>query len=183
MYGLVNQAMEDMIRQEWGQSAWDSIKQSAGVEEGRFVSMRAYPDHITYDLVQAASQHSQESLPSLLEAFGKHWIAYTMKNGYGDMMDMWGSDLTTLLQNLDQMHARIGSSHSDFQPPSFVCHVQEDGSLLLEYHSQRPSLSHFVMGLILGLGEKFGTPVTVAQEQDKASGAPHDLFSITFNKA
>jgi len=44
MYGLVNQAVEALIRARFGDERWDAIKSRAKVGEPAFVSMRAYPD-------------------------------------------------------------------------------------------------------------------------------------------
>jgi hypothetical protein len=39
-------------------------------------------------------------------------------------------------------------------------------------------LTPFVEGLLDGLGSRFGTKLTVTQEQSRESGADHDVFLL-----
>jgi hypothetical protein len=45
----------------------------------------------------------------------------TDQEGYGDLMDMSGETLPEFLQNLDELHARVGVIFPKLQPPSFDC--------------------------------------------------------------
>ena len=48
MYGLVNQALEDFVKKGFGNTAWNRIREGAGIRQDMFVSMDGYPDDITY---------------------------------------------------------------------------------------------------------------------------------------
>jgi hypothetical protein len=54
MYGLVNQAIEDLVRSNHGDAVWTSVRERAGLDNGSFLSMSEYPDATTYSLVRAA---------------------------------------------------------------------------------------------------------------------------------
>ena len=56
MYGLVNKAIEGLVRQQFGDDAWARIKERAGWTGAQFVSMDTYDDELTYKLVGAASE-------------------------------------------------------------------------------------------------------------------------------
>lgn len=56
MYGLVNQAIEDLVRSNHDDATWEVIKQRAEVQTEAFLSMEEYPDDVTYRLVQAAAE-------------------------------------------------------------------------------------------------------------------------------
>ena len=56
MYGLVNQALEDFVKQGFGDAAWKQIRDNAGVSHEMFVSMDSYPDEVTFKLVMAATE-------------------------------------------------------------------------------------------------------------------------------
>ena len=55
MYGLINKAVEGLVRSRFGDAAWDRIRARAGLPDEPFVGMEQYPDKTTYDLVGAAS--------------------------------------------------------------------------------------------------------------------------------
>jgi Haem-NO-binding len=180
MYGLVNKAVEQMAVEGYGRGTWDEIRRRAGVDVDVFVNMRQYDDDLTYRLVGAASEVLGISPDEVLEAFGRYWILYSAKEGYGAMLDMGGSNLREFLLNLDMLHARVHMSFRELRPPSFVCTEEDETGLTLHYHSHRAGLTSFVVGLLRGLGERFSTPLELEILERKGQGADHDVFRITF---
>ena len=96
------------------------------------------------------------------------------------MLAMSGDNLCEFLQNLDNLHARVGVIFPQLQPPSFDCTDVESESLHLHYHSCREGLSPMVVGLIKGLGTRFNTEVEVSQTQSRAEGGDRDRFLIKY---
>lgn len=161
MYGLVNKAAKDFVISNHGEETWNIIKSKAGIEEEAFISMQPYPDSITYGIVMAASEHFNANPNDILEGFGKYWIKFTMVEGYGSLLDLAGKSFPEFLKNLNNMHAHIAQSYTELKPPSFLCEEIDDSTLKLEYHSNRPGLAQFVIGLLLGLGERFEINIEV----------------------
>lgn len=93
MYGLVNKAIEEMAIKVGGEDVWKAIKLKAGVEHPAFISMKVYPDEMTYKLVNSASEIFEIPADDLLREFGKHWILFTAKEGYGDLLKVSGGNL------------------------------------------------------------------------------------------
>jgi Haem-NO-binding len=180
MYGLVNKAIADMVLTRFGKETWENIRQKAHVESETFLSMEGYPDDVTHRLVKAASVVLNLSSAQIMEAFGEFWVEYTAQEGYGEMLDMSGDDLPEFLQNLDNMHARIGVSFPNLKPPSFECNETDETSLSLEYRSEREGLAPMVVGLVKGLGSRFDTEVDVTQVKSREDGAEHDEFLIKY---
>lgn len=178
MYGLVNQAIEDMAVQLGGAELWRTIRERAQVDVETFVSMDTYPDDLTHRLVAAASDVLDLTPAEVLEAFGKHWLLYTGRKGYGALLEMMGRNIPEFLGNLDAMHARISLSMPELRPPSFVCRRTDDTTLILEYWSERDGLAPMVTGLLKGLGELFEADITVTPTLSKTSGADHDEFVV-----
>src|SRR4051812_1610755 len=110
MYGLVNQGVQDLVVQLGGEALWARVKQEAGVEFEAFVGMDVYPDDITERLVVAASSTLGLTPAEVLSAFGRHWILYTGRKGYGAVFETMGRTLPEFLGNLDAMHARLSLS-------------------------------------------------------------------------
>jgi hypothetical protein len=181
VYGLVNQAVEDLIRSNHGDAVWATIRDRAGVRSESFLSMSEYPDSVTYDLVRAASEVLALPPEAILEAFGEYWVLYTSKKGYGEMLEMAGSTLPEFLMNLDQLHTRLGVVMPQLQPPSFVCSDVTDHALTLSYHSKREGLAPMVVGLLRGLGKRFETVVTIERLGGKADGLDHERFRVSWS--
>ncbi|MBW4688660.1 MAG: heme NO-binding domain-containing protein [Komarekiella atlantica HA4396-MV6] len=180
MYGLVNKAIQDMVCSRFGEEIWKEIKQKAEVNVDVFLSMEGYPDNITHRLVKAASVVLGLSSTEIMQAFGEFWVQYTAQEGYGEMMDMSGDTLPEFLENLDNLHARVGVSFPKLKPPSFECTDMEDDSLNLHYRSSREGLTPMILGLVKGLGTRFDTEVHVTQTQSRDEGAEHDEFLVLY---
>lgn len=180
MYGLVNRAIESLIRDRFGRTRWDAIKARAHIDLPSFVGMEAYPDSVTYGLVAAASQELQIPAGALLEAFGEYWTLYTAQEGYGDLLAIGGRTFIEFIQNLDRLHAHVGLSFPDLHPPSFWCTDLTPHSLTFHYRSEREGLAPMVIGLVRGLGRRFGTEVTIVHTARRGDGVDHDVFNITY---
>ncbi len=180
MYGLVNKAIQDMVCSRFGKEIWQEIKQKAEVDVAVFISMEGYPDDLTHRLVKAASAVLGLSPSEIMQAFGEFWVQYTSEEGYGEMMDMSGDTLPEFLENLDNLHARVGVSFPKLQPPSFECSDMEEDSLSLHYRSSREGLTPMIIGLVKGLGTRFDTEVDITQTQSRDDGAEHDEFLVKY---
>ncbi|QLE57399.1 heme NO-binding domain-containing protein [Nostoc sp. TCL26-01] len=180
MYGLVNKAIQDMVCSRFGEDIWREIKQKAEVDVDVFISMEGYPDDLTHKLVKAASVVLGLSPTEVMQAFGEFWVQYTSEEGYGEMMDMSGDTLPEFLENLDNLHARVGISFPKLEPPSFECSDIEENHLNLHYRSSREGLSPMIVGLVKGLGTKFDTEVDITQTQYRDDGAEHDEFLVKY---
>lgn len=160
MYGLVNRAVEGLLRREHGDAVWETVRRRAGVSDAGFQRMKTYDDAVTVSLVAAASEELDISAADLLRAFGQYWVTYVADEGYGPMLTMAGSTLEEFLDQLDAMHARVGLTYRELRPPSFKIERQ-DGRLLVHYHSNREGLGPMVVGLLEGLIARFGEAAEV----------------------
>ncbi|HOW61265.1 MAG TPA: heme NO-binding domain-containing protein [Candidatus Contendobacter sp.] len=183
MYGMVNKALEGMVVDQFGEEAWERIKAEAGADIDVFISNQGYPDAITYNLVAAASTVLNRPATELLEAFGVHWVVKTAREGYGELMEANGRTLREFLLNLPNFHARVSLIFPHLQPPRFVCTDVTDQSLRLHYYSHRAGLTPLVQGLLRGLGQMFSTPIHIEQEAERAAGAEHDIFRVSWERA
>lgn len=181
MYGLVNKAIEQLVVNRFGMSTWSEIANKAGIKQP-FISMDAYPDHVTFDLVAAASEILDMPAATILEAFGEHWIQYTVDEGYGNIMSLYGDSVHEFLQNMNNLHAQIRLSFPDLKPPIISCEEQENGQLLVLYKSERTGLAPMLVGLVKGLGKRFSTPVTVEYVDSKVDEQGTELFLISYEQ-
>ena len=177
VYGLVNKGIKDLIEQRHGTDMWQRVAGAAGCEDITFLSMEVYDDALTGRLVAAASEELGVAPTDLLEVFGEYWIKYTAAEGYGELMDLFGKSLREFLDNLDNMHARLGLSMQELLPPRFSFDELEEGKYLLHYESSRSGLAPMVVGLLRGLAQRFDTDVEVTHQRP-GEQVDHDVFVI-----
>lgn len=183
MYGLVNKAVQDLIVTQFGDDKWEEIKKKADIGVESFISMNPYPDEVTYNLIRAASEVLGLPPDEILEAFGEYWTVYTAREGYGEMLKLAGGSFVEFLQNLDNLHARVGLIFPKLKPPKFHCTDVTEESLRLHYRSERAGLAPMIIGLVKGLGKLFDTEVNVSLDKGRTNGHDHDEFLIQFKKA
>ena len=172
MYGLVNKAIKDLITEKFGIEKWQEICQMSNFPDEDFIGLKSYPDKLTYDLVMNGSRVLGADASVLLEAFGEYWILYTAEEGYGNMLQLAGNTLPEFLANLDMLHLRVSNIMPHLVAPQFSVRNEKENSVELEYRSSREGLLPMVIGLLRGLGKRFGKEVQskVIEEKNEQNG-------------
>jgi len=182
VYGLINEAMRRHVVENAGPAAWSAI--AARAETGQtFAALHYYDDSITYALVGAASEVLDAPADELLRGFGHFWSTRVGPESYSDILGATGTDVVGVLRNLDEMHARLQSLYPDLRPPSFDVVEAEPHRLEVHYRSEREGLVPFVVGLLEGLGDLYGTPATVTHDPVASGGVLHEVFHVVLAEA
>lgn len=175
MYGLINEAIAELVTLQFGEGVWREIQESAGIEATAFTRLNVYPDESTYRLVEAISAHSGLTAEQVLELFGRYWIQYSAKGQFQSYFRFYAtgeSAFSSLLLNLAKLHAALQETLPQARMPQFECDQVGEGHLRLSYRSCRRGLAPMVTGLILGLSDHFETPCEVTcQEPGDWEGA------------
>jgi hypothetical protein len=178
VYGLINEAMRRLVSESSGADAWSAIADRADAPE-TFAAMSYYDDDVTYALVAAASEVLGTPASALLRDFGHYWTTRVGPESYSDILGATGTDVVSVLDNLDLMHARLQSLYPELRPPSFSVSGEGEDSFEVRYRSERDGLEPFVVGLLEGLGDLYGTPATVAHVSAPAAEQPYHVFRMT----
>jgi hypothetical protein len=178
MYGLVNQAMKDLVLSRFGPDTWSAITDRAGVAIDPFLTMRPYPDEATYKLVEATSEQVGMPAEDLLGVFGEFWVDHSAEHGYGDLLALMGDDLPSFLHAVDGMHDRLRLSFPDLSPPSIWCTDITSTSLTVHYASDRPGLDPFLVGLLRAVARRFGETAQVRLLRGRQNGHDHEEFEV-----
>jgi len=187
MYGMINRGLQEMVLAHHGEAVWQAICKKAGAEDTIFVRMDTYPDSLTYNMVGAASEVLGAPADELMRGFGEFWIQYASKEGYGPLLDEAGDSLFEMLENLDDLHFRLGhvfplygtqKGFDKMMPPQFTVTDKTDTKVLVHYRSKRDGLGPMVVGLIEGRAKRCGNRVRVMQVAAKSAGADHDSFEV-----
>lgn len=180
MYGIVNKAIEELVKENFGEEKWERIKVRSGVDVEFFISNEPYDDAITYQLASAVAEETELSLREVLMAFGEYWVLKTGKEKYGGLMEAGGHNLKEFLVNLPVFHNRVMLIYPKLTPPEFKLSHIEESSIHVHYFSKRLGLQDFVMGLLHGLGKMYQTAVTVKLISSRDQGADHETFKVSW---
>ncbi|NNC95624.1 MAG: heme NO-binding domain-containing protein [Chitinophagales bacterium] len=178
MYGIVNQAIQGLVTEQFGEDTWMEVKKRSNIDFNTFLSNESYDDSVTYQLAGATSEVLGISVDQVLEAFGEYWVLKTGQENYGSLLKAGGRSLKEFLVNLPNFHSRVMLMYPNLTPPEFrISHI-EDRSLQLHYYSEREGLVGFVRGLIQGLGKMFDTTVETKLLQSRDDGSDHEVFYV-----
>lgn len=178
MYGIVNQAIQGLVIENFGKQKWELIKQRSGVDYDYFVGNESYEDDITYELVASASEILEISPQEVLRAFGEYWILRTGYERYGDLMKAGGSTFFEFILNLPNFHGRIMLIYPNLNPPEFLAEKISETEIYLHYYSSRSGLTEFVIGLINGIAKMFHEEINVSHVKGDYDNVWHDVFYI-----
>lgn len=183
MYGLINNALKDMIHERFGQDTWDSVLSESGVPDDSFLTMRSYDDSITYALAGAASKVLETPVDDCLEMFGEYWVLETASNSYDMLLKAAGKSMVEFLGNMNALHDRITSTFLNYVPPEFFVEEIQD-RYLIHYVSQREGLTPFVVGILKGLGVRFNTELEfLSQKSIAVDKGEHTVFELKMTPA
>lgn len=180
MYGIVNKAIEDLVKENFGEEKWEAVKLRSGVDVDYFISNEPYDDDLTYKLAGAVSEEMNITVAQVLQAFGEWWILKTGKDKYGGLMAAGGNNLREFLVNLPLFHNRIMLIYPKLTPPEFKVSDLGENSLHIHYFSKREGLQEFVRGLLTGLGKMYNTPAHVELIQSRDDGSNHEIFKVSW---
>lgn len=180
MYGIVNKAIEDLIKENFGEEKWEVIKKRSGVDIDFFLGNEPYDDDITFKLAIAASEETGLSLQNVLIAFGEWWVLRTGKEKYGSLIEAGGASLKEFLENLPAFHSRIMLIYPNLTPPEFRVSDVGDASVHIHYLSKRKGLQEFVRGLLQGIGKLYKVDVAIDLLKSRANGDTHEIFKVSW---
>jgi hypothetical protein len=181
MYGIVNKAIEDLVKANFGEEKWDAVKERSGVDVDYFISNEPYDDDITYKLAGAVAEEMDMTVEKVLEAFGEWWVIKTGQEKYGGLMAAGGHTLREFLVNLPIFHNRVMLIYPKLTPPEFKVSNVEEKSIHVHYFSKRQGLQEFVRGLLSGLGKMYNTPVEIELLQSRNDGSNHEVFKVSWS--
>ena len=168
MYGIVNQAIQDLVVEQHGEATWSRILERAGCPDLALQEMDSYPDALTFELVGAVAAELGLPVPDVLRLFGRTWITYTSDRGFGRIIAGSGDSFGAFLGGLDAMHERVTRTFRAMEPPRMVLRSSDGGRFVLEYHSRREGLEMMVVGLLEGLAERFGLEAEITSAAEEA---------------
>lgn len=181
MYGLVNQALQQMIIEKSNEKTWSKVREKAGVNTDYFISHEGYDDQITYGLATAGAEVLEMPMTDFMMDFGRYWVMKTGKEKYGHLLTAGGSNIKEFLVNLPDFHNRVILLYPNLMPPEFTVSDVGENHLQMHYYSQRQGLHDFVKGLLLGIGDLFHKKISVEMISSRNEGADHEIYNLSWD--
>ncbi|MDP7061894.1 MAG: heme NO-binding domain-containing protein [Planctomycetota bacterium] len=165
MYGLVNHSLcAYLLLQEGGGSVISELSEEHVVPPLGFELYDPYDDEITYKIVGKACEMLKLDAADLLVDFGKYWIHEVGPGEFPELIALAGNDFESFIKSLNLIHDRGHAMFPSYRPPAFRVEgswSEGKGVMDVFYASHREGLEPFVVGLLVGIGERCGEALKV----------------------
>lgn len=169
MKGIILNVVEEAVTAEFGEAAWPSLVDAAGVS-GIYTSLGSYPDEDVLALVAAASEALAISQEEVLHWIGRAAVPLMAKR-YGNFFEGHRNARGFVLSVNDIIHPEVRKLYSGAGCPHFHFSDAADGRLIVGYQSPR-RLCHLAHGFIEGASAHFQEHVSIEHIACMNTGSP-----------
>lgn len=176
MKGLVFTTFYAHCEEQYGADMLDDIIDDANLpNKGAYTSVGTYPFEEIVALVTALVRRTGQSLPVVLEQFGKacfaKWVSYVPAH-------FDNKDLFDILAGVDAFHElEVRKLYPDAELPSFKVESRTDRMLVLQYVSCKP-LADLAAGVIKGAAAHLGEEINVTHRPITNCTGAHVRFEV-----
>ena len=168
MKGVVLNVVQEVVELQFGADVWDDAVERTGVD-GAYTSLGNYPESDLDRLAEELSTAVGVSKAEMYTEIGRHGFRHLAER-HPDLLVLFTS-WRDVVEHLDGIiHVEVRKIYPGVAPPSFVVRTDDDGSLVLTYHSER-RLCCLAEGLLLGLGDWYRSPLVVSHVECHQQGA------------
>ena len=177
MKGVVFNLLEELVRREHGEAAWDGLLDAAGVE-GAYTSLGSYPDAELYRLVGAAARALGRPADEVVRWFGRG--AFPLLVAHAPEVLRGHTSARSFVLTLNSIiHPEVRKLYPGADVPDFEFDTCNPAVLVMTYRSPR-RLCAFAEGLVLGAADRFGETATVTQSACMHRGDPACVLHLAF---
>jgi hypothetical protein len=177
MKGIVFNLVEEIVRQELGEKAWDDLLDAAQLD-GAYTSLGSYPDQQLFQLVGAASKALNKSPDEIIRWVGVKALPMLARK-YPQFFAEHKSTLPFVLTLNYIIHPEVRKIYPGANVPEFDFDTSVPGVLLMGYQSSRKMCS-FAEGLVTGAAAHYGEAVNFTHLKCMKHGDEKCLFQISF---
>jgi len=178
--GVIFNLLEEIIRREHGEAAWDDLLEAAGLD-GAYTSLGSYPDAHLGALVGAASVKLGYPPDEVIRWFGRQALPLLARR-YARFFDGHRSTLPFLLTLNDVIHTEVRKIYPGAEVPVFTFDVSTADRLVMGYRSSR-RLCALAHGFIEAAAAHYGEAVVIEQTECMHRGDDRCVFAITVHKS
>ena len=169
MHGSVLMSLRKHVVEHYGEPVWRSLLEEAGMPGRLFTSLGDYADADVMALVGAASRALGVEQGDVLREFGRS-LARDLLGTYGSLVGPGWTAFDLLEHTETTIHTVVRMRQPGARPP--VLRVTRRGPELVSiaYASER-RLCALAHGIVLGVGDRFATPLQVHETSCMLKGA------------
>ena len=179
MKGVIFNLLEDIVRAEHGDQAWDTLLHAAQLK-GAYTSLGSYPDADLVKLVEAASAMLQQSPDQIVRWAGRQALPRLARKFPG-FFACHSSTRPFILTLNRIIHPEVRKLYPGADVPEFDFDTSSEEFLVMGYSSPR-RLCAFAEGLVEGAAAQYGETVRFEHLKCMKRGDKKCVFRIAFDR-
>ena len=168
MMGMVFTELLDMVESQFSLDVVDAIIERSGAQ-GSYTSVGNYTDEELVKIVVALSEESGIAVPDLLHHYGTHLFQRFVAL-YPQFFAPHKTAPGFLVGLESHVHTEVRKLYTNARPPLFTFAEQDNGTIFLDYQSQR-GFWQFAKGLLEACLLYYGGEMVVQEAHDLSDGA------------
>ena len=132
MHGLINRAIQDFVRDSFGDATWAKVARQAGLEPPSFEPMLSYDDQITEQVIAASSGILSRRPSDVLEDIGHYLVTHERLAPLRRLLRFGGVDFVDFLHTLDDLPDWARLAVDDLILPPITLIEESPGAWRLE---------------------------------------------------
>jgi hypothetical protein len=176
MKGIVFNLLEEVVRREHGERAWDEVLERSGVG-GAYTSLGSYADSDLFRMVAAAAQLLGTTEYEVIRWFGRQALPLLAQK-YPVLFERHDGTRSFVLALNDFIHPEVRKLYPGAEVPEFEYDTSSPDVLVMKYRSRR-RLCAFAEGLVEGAAVHYGEAVTFEQPHCMLRGDEACTFRIS----
>jgi hypothetical protein len=177
MKGIVFNLLEEVVRAEHGEDAWDALLEAAGVN-GAYTSLGSYPDEELLKLVAAAATMLGQPPDAIVQWFARQALPLLALK-YPVFFSPHTSTRAFLLTLNEVIHPEVRKLYPGADVPVFDYDNSSPDVLVMRYSSPR-RLCSFAHGLIEGAAAHYRETLEFEHPACMKRGDAKCLFHLSF---
>ena len=169
MHGSIFMALRRHVTDTHGRDVWDGLLAAAGVPGRLYTSLSDYPDEELSALVRTAAAQLGSDRATVLRGFGRSLVKDLVQT-YGSLISTTWTCFDLLEHTEATIHEVVRARHPGARPPVLTVTRRGPESVSITYASDR-RLCALAQGIVLGVGDHFGTPLQVHEPSCRLRGA------------
>jgi len=170
MKGIVFTEFLKMVEQEYGYEVVDELIEKNDLEsKGAYTSIGTYDHSEMVQLITSLSDHTKESIPSLLKIFGLYFFSI-LRDSYPHFLKARNNAFEFLESIETYIHVEVKKIYPEAELPSFNTQINAANQLEMVYHSER-KMADFAEGLIEKSLEYYGEKATISRNLIEVDGS------------
>ncbi|WP_103333087.1 heme NO-binding domain-containing protein [Pseudotabrizicola formosa] len=161
MYGLINRALENFLKERHGAALWQRVVQRAQSPFDGFEPLLTYDAALTDALVTAAADLLGQTRETVLEDLGTELVSHRDRDGLRRLLRFGGVSFRDFLHSLEELPDRARLALPYLELPALALQDHGAGRFTLRALPYVTGAGYILMGLLRAMADDYGALVVL----------------------